>query len=145
MTRNLLKHSEPKAYQAMQALEKYGEEITAITKGLKAIIKIRASQINGCDYCIAMHTDEALKINETRIREIENWETSDKFTTEEKLALKLTEAVTMINREGVPDGLYTTCLNTFGETLTAQIIMLVIIINSWNRIAIATDMKYKKQ
>lgn len=104
------------------------------------MIKIRASQINGCAYCIDMHTQEALKIGETqrRIFALSAWKESPLFAEEEKAVLQLTEEVTLISEDGVSDETYNKVLKFYGENALAQIIMQVIIINSWNRIAVST-------
>lgn len=142
MKRILIQDVEPKGYNAMLHLDGYGEKLKTISKSLKTLIKLRASQLNHCTYCIDMHVDEAGKIDETRINEVENWQTSNVFTNVEKLALKLTEEITFISQHGVSDEVYIACIKTFGETVTAQLIMLIVIINSWNRIGITTKMKY---
>ena len=107
---------------------------------LREMIKIRASQINGCAYCIDMHTQEALKIgeNQRRIFALSAWKESPLFTEEERAVLQLTEEVTLISEDGVSDKTYYKVLKFYGENGLAQIIMQVIIINSWNRIAVST-------
>ena len=107
---------------------------------LREMIKIRASQINGCAYCIDMHTQEALKIgeNQRRIFALSAWKESPLFTEEERAVLQLTEEVTLISEDGVSDETYHRVLKIYGENGLAQIIMQVIIINSWNRIAVST-------
>ncbi len=130
---------EPEAYKAMIGMEQYIRS-TALAPLLRELIKIRASQINGCAYCIDMHTQEALKIGETprRIFALSAWRESPLFTEEEKAVLKLTEEVTEMPRDGVSDETYDAVLKFYGENGLAQIIMQVIIINSWNRIAVST-------
>ena len=130
MKRMVIEEVEPKAYQAMLHLDGYGQKLTTIPQNLKTLIKMRASQLNHCTYCMDAHSDEAAKIHETRIDELENWKTSTVFTKEEKLALQLTEAITFIDKEGVTDDLYNDCIKNFGENRTAQLIMLIVIINS---------------
>ncbi|MEO5648690.1 MAG: carboxymuconolactone decarboxylase family protein [Ginsengibacter sp.] len=130
---------EPEAYKAMIGMEQYIRS-TALAPLLRELIKIRASQINGCAYCIDMHTQEALKIGETprRIFALSAWRESPLFTEEEKAVLKLTEEVTEMPRDGLSDETYDAVLKFYGENGLAQIIMQVIIINSWNRIAVST-------
>lgn len=144
MRRKHLKELQPIAYQAMLNLENYGEEILTVSKSIKTLIKIRASQLNKCNYCIDMHIAEAQKINENRVNEISNWRNSKNFNSEEKLALQLTEEITLVNSNIISDELYFNCVTTFGEVVTAQLMMLVVIINAWNRIAITTKMEYIK-
>jgi alkylhydroperoxidase family enzyme len=87
-----------------------------------------------------MHTQEALKIGETpkRIFALSAWRESPLFTEKEKAVLKLTEEVTEMTRDGITDETYDSVLKFYGENGLAQIIMQVIIINSWNRIAVST-------
>lgn len=140
MKRIDIKDLEPNSYKAMLGLEQYIRN-SQIAPLLRELIKIRASQINGCAYCIDMHTQEALKLGETprRIFALSAWKESPLFTEEERSVLQLTEEVTLISEGGVSDDTYNKVLNFFGENILAQIIMQIIIINSWNRIAVATE------
>jgi len=139
MQRKSIKDLEPNAYKAMLGLEQYIRN-SQIPPMLLELIKIRASQINGCAYCIDMHTQEALKIGEIprRIFALSAWKESPLFTEEERAVLQLTEEVTLILEDGVSDDTYNKVLKFYGENELAQIIMQVIIINSWNRIAVST-------
>jgi len=130
---------EPNAYKAMFGLESYLQN-TSLQKSHYELIKIRASQINGCAFCLDMHTKDALKIGETqqRIFLLNAWRETSLFTEEEKTLLDLTEKITLIHQGGVSDELYEKALNTFGENYLAQIIMAIVAINGWNRIAIST-------
>jgi AhpD family alkylhydroperoxidase len=131
--------TEPNALKAMMGLEAYLSQIS-ISKSLKEFIKIRASQINGCAYCIDMHTKDALKNGETnqRIFLLTAWrETDTVFTEEEKIVLAITEEVTLIHKNGLTDETYEQALKFFTENQIAQIVMAVIVINAWNRIAIS--------
>lgn len=140
MKRIDIKDLEPNSYKAMLGLEQYIRN-SQIAPLLRELIKIRASQINGCAYCIDMHTQESLKLGETprRIFALSAWKESPLFTEEERSVLQLTEEVTLISEGGVSDDTYNKVLNFFGENILAQIIMQIIIINSWNRIAVATE------
>lgn len=144
MKRITIKDLEPNSLKAMLGLEQYirSSQIPAL---LMELIKIRASQINGCAYCLDMHTQEAIKIGETqrRIFAISAWKESPLFTQEEKAVLQLTEEVTLISENGVSDATYKAVLDFFGENVLAQIIMQIIIINSWNRIAVATHQVFE--
>ncbi|WP_152270079.1 carboxymuconolactone decarboxylase family protein [Agriterribacter humi] len=139
MKRINITQTEPNAYKGMLTLEQYIRN-SAIPHLLRELIKIRASQINGCAYCIDMHTQEALKIGETqrRIFALSAWKESPLFTEEERAVLQLTEEVTLIAKDGVSDETYNKVLGFYGENVLAQIIMQIIIINSWNRIAVST-------
>lgn len=131
---------EPEGYKAMSGLERYIRH-TKLPALLREMIKIRASQINGCAYCIDMHTREALQVGETqrRIFALSAWKESPLFSEEERAVLQLTEEVTLISKHGVSDETYNNALKFYGENELAQIIMQVIIINSWNRIAISCN------
>lgn len=138
MQRKLIKDIEPNAYKAMLGMEQYikNSQLPAL---LREMIKIRASQINRCAYCIDMHTQEALKIGESqrKIFALSAWQESPLFTAEERAVLQLTEEITLISEDGVSDETYDKVLKLYGENALAQIIMQVIIINSWNRIAVS--------
>lgn len=144
-TRISIKDLQPEAYKAMMALENYAQS-TEVSVQLKELIKIRASQINKCAYCLDMHTEDAIKLGESerRIYLLSAWKESPVFSEQEKAVLQLTEEATNIAENGVSDATYNNVINHFGEKITAQIIMLIVVINSWNRIAIATRMIYKK-
>ena len=132
---------QPAAYKAMYGLEAYLAS-SQLTKNQKELIKIRASQINGCAFCIDMHTKDALKNGETnqRIFLLNAWRETDKFTDEEKALLAITEEVTLISQHGLSDEVYATAKEYFSEELIAQIIMAVVTINAWNRISISTKL-----
>lgn len=134
-----IEQTEPKAYKTMIGLELY-LQTAQISKIHKNLIKIRASQINGCAYCIDMHTKEALKAGETqqRLFLISAWTETDLFTAEEKAIFALVEAVTLIHQGGVSDAIYETAASFFDENYLAELIMAIITINGWNRLAIAT-------
>lgn len=144
MKRKSILELEPDGYEAMLALERYGQNC-AISPKLKELIKIRASQINGCAYCIDMHTEDALKLGENprRIFALSAWHESHLFTDEERALLQLTEEVTKIAEKGISDETFTQATKIFGEKATAQIIMLGVIINAWNRIALAGKAIFK--
>jgi AhpD family alkylhydroperoxidase len=135
----------PNAYKAMFALEGY-LTATATNKTHKDLIKIRASQINGCAFCIDMHTKDALKNGETnqRIFLLNAWKETDLFTEEEKVILALTEEITLISKQGLTDQTYRNAIERFGQEYVAQLIMAVVTINSWNRIVISTQLEIPK-
>jgi AhpD family alkylhydroperoxidase len=138
-TRIDIQEVEPNGYKAMFALEHY-LATTQLSKTHKELIKIRASQINGCAYCLDMHTRDALKNGETnqRIFLLNAWAETDLFTDEEKTLLAITEEVTLIDRQGLTDETYKKAEQTFDKNYIAQIIMATVVINAWNRIAIST-------
>ncbi|MFH7004822.1 carboxymuconolactone decarboxylase family protein [Flavobacterium bizetiae] len=131
----------PAAYEALMNLEKYNAT-TSVTPIQKELIKIRASQINGCAFCINMHTADARKYGETekRIYLLSAWREADVFTEEEQAILALTEQITMISNH-VSDEVYQNAARLFDDKYLAEIILLIITINSWNRLAIATGMR----
>ena len=131
----------PEAYQAMLGLEKY-IATTSIPPVLKELIKIRASQVNGCAYCINMHTADARKlgVTEQRIYLLSAWREADVYTDEEKAVLALTEEVTLISNH-VSEETYENAAKYYDEKSLAEIIMMIITINAWNRIGIATGMR----
>lgn len=133
---------QPAAYTAMNALEKY-LSTAAIDPLHREMIKIRASQINGCAWCVNIHTHDARKAGETeqRIYLMSAWrEAADIFNEEEKLLLAMTEEITLIHDKGLSDELYEKAIAAFGEEKTAQVIMAIITINAWNRIGVALNM-----
>jgi AhpD family alkylhydroperoxidase len=134
---------EPAAYKALLGLETY-LAATGLNKSLKELIKIRASQINGCAFCINMHTIDARKLGETeqRIYLLNAWrEVEGLYSAEERAVLALTEEVTLITNGGVSDKTYQEVSSFFNENQVAQLMMAIITINSWNRMSIATQLQ----
>ncbi|OPA76186.1 alkylhydroperoxidase [Paenibacillus selenitireducens] len=134
----------PEGYRAMSGLEQYVAAST-LDKKLLELIKIRASQINGCAFCLDMHTKDARKIGETeqRIYTLPAWRETPYFTPEERSVLALTESVTLVTEGHVPDDVYDEAARYFEPKQLADIIMAIITINAWNRIAISTRMMPK--
>ncbi|MFD1601928.1 carboxymuconolactone decarboxylase family protein [Flavobacterium artemisiae] len=131
----------PEAYQALMNLEKYISS-TSLTNTHKELLKIRASQVNGCAFCINMHTADARKYGETeqRIYLLSAWREADVYTEEEKAILALTEEVTLINNH-VSDEVYQNAARLFDKKYLAEIILAIITINAWNRLAITTGLR----
>ena len=132
----------PNALKAMIGLETYLSQCS-ISKTTKELIKIRASQINGCAYCINIHTEDAIKNGESaqRIFLLNAWrEAEGIFTEEEKVVLAITEEITLIHQSGLSDDTYTNALQFFNETQIADIITAVITINLWNRVVLSTHL-----
>ncbi|EJF99096.1 MULTISPECIES: carboxymuconolactone decarboxylase family protein [Flavobacterium] len=135
-----IKQAAPDALKAMIGLESYLSRIS-ISKTAKELIKIRASQINGCAYCINIHTQDAVKNGETnqRIFLLSAWrEAGNIFTEEEKAVLAITEEITLIHQQGLSDQTYSNAVHFFSETQIADIITAVITINLWNRVVLST-------
>ncbi|MFD2522004.1 carboxymuconolactone decarboxylase family protein [Emticicia soli] len=139
-TRINIQQVEPAAFKAMYALEGY-LQTTQVSKTHKDLIKIKASMINGCAYCINMHTREAKKNGETeqRIYLLNAWRETTLYTEEERAILALTEEITLIQNH-VSDETYKKAEQLFGANHLAQIIMVIVTINAWNRIAITSEL-----
>ncbi|WP_059005900.1 carboxymuconolactone decarboxylase family protein [Streptomyces specialis] len=131
----------PAVYQAMRALDAAAR--AGLDHGLTHLVKIRASQLNHCAYCVAMHTGEARAGGETeeRIYLLSAWEeATGAFTERERAALALTEAITVLTDGFVPDAVYERAAKHFAEEELAHLIAVIVTINSWNRIAVSTRM-----
>nr|WP_067055807.1 carboxymuconolactone decarboxylase family protein [Mucilaginibacter sp. L294] len=139
-TRIKIDKTEPTGYKAILGLEKFIES-TPLTRTHKDLIKIRASQINGCAFCIDMHTKDARKAGETeqRIYALNAWRDTTFFTEDERAILALTEEVTLISNH-VKDATYEQAAKVLDETYLAQVILAIITINAWNRIGITTNL-----
>ncbi len=133
--------AEPRIYKAMAESDKQVNAFTFDPK-LKELIRIRASQINGCGYCINYHTKDARALGETeqRLYALSAWWETPFFTEEEQAVLKLTEEVTNISQHGVSDEVFNKAHSLLGEQKLAQVIFAIVTINSWNRIAISMHM-----
>ncbi|MEC5145987.1 carboxymuconolactone decarboxylase family protein [Chitinophaga sp. 212800010-3] len=109
-----------------------------LDKHLGELIKIRASQINGCVYCLNMHTRDARKLGETeqRIYALSACHEAPYYTDKERAALALTESVTLLSSTHVPDEVYNEALKVFTQQEVAQILMAIVVINAWNRLAV---------
>lgn len=131
----------PAGFQSLLKLEEAAKKM-GLDPILFELIKIRASQINGCAFCVDMHTSDLRKMGETeqRLNLIVVWRESPVFTEKERAALALTEAVTRIHEAGVPQDLYDNVREHFSESEFVALIMAINAINCWNRIAIATGM-----
>ncbi|WP_155590960.1 carboxymuconolactone decarboxylase family protein [Lysinibacillus cavernae] len=128
----------PDAMKIMMEMEKYTKK-SGVDRKLRELIKIRASQINGCAYCINMHTADAKKMGETeqRLYCISAWRECTFYSEVEKVALELTEHITLISEKRVPDDLYERVRKHFDEKAYVDLVILINQINSWNRISIA--------
>jgi AhpD family alkylhydroperoxidase len=129
----------PAAYQAMFQLEQYIQSC-GLNPTLLELIKIRASQINGCAYCIDMHTKDARLRGETeqRIYALNGWRETPFFTPEERAVLAFTEAVTLIATDRVSDALYQEVSQYFSPAQIANLLLAIVTINGWNRMAIVS-------
>ncbi|HEY2378792.1 MAG TPA: carboxymuconolactone decarboxylase family protein [Gemmatimonadaceae bacterium] len=127
----------PEAYRAMLSLESYVKK-SGLEPKLMNLVKLRASYINGCAYCVDMHTKDARHDGETeqRLYAITVWRETPFFTDRERAALAWAEAVTEIWKAGVSDELYEVARSQFSEKELVDLTMAVVTINGWNRLAI---------
>lgn len=134
---NFYQHA-PETIKALTALEAQ-IQASGLEKSLIELVKTRASQINGCAFCINMHTADARKQGETeqRLYLLNAWRESPLYTDRERAALAWTEAVTLIAETHAPDHLYEDVRAQFSESETVNLTMLIGAINAWNRLAIA--------
>jgi AhpD family alkylhydroperoxidase len=128
----------PGAYQALNAMQSHVEK-SGLEPKLLELVKIRASQINGCAFCLAMHTRDALKMGESqdRLFLLNAWDEVEIYTPRERAALAWTEAVTLVSNGHVPDAVFEQARQEFSEVELVNLTMAVIAINAWNRMAIA--------
>jgi AhpD family alkylhydroperoxidase len=132
-----------KVYPAgKKALAQFDAAIGEIDHTLGNLIKIRASQVNGCALCIDMHTQQALDEGESvrRIVELDAWADTVLFTEPERAVLALTEAVTLVTEGHVPDAVLDDVRKHFDDETTAKLVMAIISINAWNRLGIVQRM-----
>ncbi|MEE1752480.1 carboxymuconolactone decarboxylase family protein [Streptomyces sp. SP18CS02] len=129
----------PKAFKALIGFDAAARE--GLDPALVELVQIRSSQLNGCAYCLHMHTSDARKAGESeeRLHMVAVWrEAASFFTAEERAALDLTEAVTLVASGGVPDDVYARAAECFEEAELARLLALIFAINTWNRLAIST-------
>ncbi|WP_222426525.1 carboxymuconolactone decarboxylase family protein [Amycolatopsis rhizosphaerae] len=129
----------PSAFRALIAFDAAARQ--DLDPALVELVQIRASQLNGCAYCLHMHTSDARKAGESeeRLHMIAVWrEAKSFFTAKERAALDLTEAVTLVSHAGVPDAVYTHAAAHFDEHELARLLALICTINTWNRVALST-------
>ncbi len=127
------------AYHAMLGLEMFVRKSSNLEGSLIELVKIRASQINGCAFCIDMHSKDARAADESeqRIYALNAWRETPFFTNRERAALAWTEAVTLVHQGHVPDEVYEEARAQFSEQELVNLTMAVVAINGWNRLAIA--------
>ncbi|MGO9220364.1 MAG: carboxymuconolactone decarboxylase family protein [Streptosporangiaceae bacterium] len=107
---------------------------------LRELVRIRASQLNGCAYCIDMHTKDARAVGESeqRLYGISAWQDTPYFSERERAALAFTEAVTLMTGDHVPDAAYEAVAAHYGQDEVAALLALIITINAWNAVGVAT-------
>jgi AhpD family alkylhydroperoxidase len=128
----------PEALKPQYAMEAYVRR-SSVDHQLLHLVKLRASYINGCAYCVDMHTQDARAAGETeqRLYAIPVWRETPFFAPRERAALAWTEALTEVGRTGVPDAVYDEARAHFSETELVDLTMAVVVINGWNRLAVA--------
>lgn len=129
----------PGIYQAMDALDQYLANDSAIDETLLNLVRLRASQINGCAYCIDMHWKDlrAIGEGEQRLYGLDAWRESPYYTERERAALAWTEAVTLITTGHVPEPLYQEVRSQFSAKELCDLTLAIATINAWNRLSIS--------
>jgi AhpD family alkylhydroperoxidase len=128
----------PKGYQAVSALQQYVDSC-GLERPLLELVKMRASQINGCAYCLDMHSKDARALGETeqRLYLLDAWREAPFFTDRERAALDWTEAVTLVSQTHVPDEVHDRVKPHFTPEELANLTLAITTINTWNRLCIA--------
>lgn len=129
----------PKAYQAMAALQQFVDSC-GLERPLLELVKMRASQINGCAYCLDMHSKDARALGETeqRLYVLDAWREAPFYTERERAALEWTESVTLVAESHVPDDVYERVKPHFTPEELANLTLAIVAINGWNRLSIAS-------
>jgi AhpD family alkylhydroperoxidase len=130
---------EPEGLGKMRELEHYLNTGTGLEASLLGLVRLRASLMNGCEYCIHVHSGELRKLNETaeRISKVAEWRGWDGYTEQERAALAWTEAVTNIQDGHAPDEVYALVRTHFSDVETVNLTLVITTINAWNRLAIS--------
>ena len=134
--RRSLSSTAPAVYRAIDALD----QSVDLEPALKELVRIRASQINGCSYCIDSHSTDARRAGESerRIWALTAWRETPFFNERERAALALTEALTRLPENGVPDDVYDQAARVFSAAELGNLIGAIIAINAWNRVGVGT-------
>ena len=133
----------PSMYKKLFDMEQEGKELiqnAQIEEGFSHLLKLKASQINKCAYCVRLHTKDALACGETieRISVVSAWEDSDYFSLKERACLSLVEAITLVSYDQVSDTVYENAKEVLTKEELVSVEWLAILINSWNRLAISS-------
>lgn len=130
--------SSPKGYQAMANLEQFVDSC-GLERPLLELVKMRASQINGCAYCLDMHSKDARALGETeqRLYLLNAWRESPQYTDRERAALEWTEALTLVSESAVEDDVYERVKPHFTPEELTNLTLAIVAINGWNRLSIA--------
>ena len=138
---------QPAAYKAMEALDNYVDN-SSLSLNMRDLIKLRTSQINGCAYCVDLHSYDLRKEgeNEQRVWLVSAWkEAGDLYTPEERIVFQMTDEITLLHREGLREETYQQAVSLLGETKVAEVIMVIVNMNAWNRIGVSTHMTPAKR
>ena len=138
-------NASPDAYKAMLAVSAYTEQC-GLEHSLLELVKTRASQINGCAYCLHMHTQDARKMGETELRLhlLAAWRESTLYTPRERAALAWTEALTLLPQSAAPDADYAELAAHFTPKEQVDLTLAIGVINSWNRIAVGFRLQHPR-
>lgn len=128
----------PEAVQSLSTMDSYISK-SDLEKSLLELVKLRVSQINGCAYCVDVHSTEARKLGESdrRLHSVSVWHESPFFTERERGALAWAEAVTLLAQHTISDDIFLEVLKFFNEKELVDLTMAIIAINSWNRLAVS--------
>lgn len=140
MTQRLdISHEAPDGYQAVLGLERYCRK--AVDPVVYELVKLRASIVNGCSYCVDMHSRDALEAGETaqRLFGVAAWHDAPFYTDRERAALALTDAVTRLGEHGVPDEVWNRVTEVWKPKEVADLLFAIATINVWNRLMIPTQ------
>lgn len=126
------------AYRALGALD----DMVDFDPALRELVRLRASQLNGCTYCIDLHARDARAggEDERRLWALSAWRETPFFSDRERAALALTEAMTLLPERGVPDDVYVAAAEHFDEHELGQLMFAIVVINAWNRVGVGTRM-----
>jgi AhpD family alkylhydroperoxidase len=138
-SRIALHSAAPAVYAAVEALD----DSAAFDPALRELVRIRASQLNGCGYCVDYHSRDAQRAGEEdrRIFALTTWRESPFFDEGERAALELTEALTRMPEGGVPDETYERAADQFSEGELGQLMGVIIAVNAWNRVGVGTGLQ----
>lgn len=127
----------PEGYNVMKGLEHFVEQ-SKLDPKLKELINIRASQINGCGYCVDRHTKDAFAIGEVeqRINLLTVWRDAPCYSDKEKAALAWCESLTLVNETGAPDSVYKVLETVFSPEEIVELTIAIVTINSWSRLSV---------
>jgi AhpD family alkylhydroperoxidase len=131
----------PSGYDALNAFDQYANQCS-LEKPLLELVKLRASQINGCSYCIALHSKDAVKAGYTHetLHLLSAWRLAEVFSDRERAALEWAEALTLIASSQVSDGVYELARTQFSAAELVELSYVVIAVNAWNRMQVAFRM-----